>query len=193
MAEKNRDFKPDRVGSGGAGRLYLTKKQRLAIVKWLLYSLVCVFLLVVQDVILSQIRVLGATTDLVSAAILLICVLEGAESGGMFALLASMIFLFAGSAPGVYSVALLPLYGVVAAVFRQAYLRKGFLASVICAAVALTAYEMTVFGICLFTQLTLLSRAGIFFMTAVFSMALLPLLYPILVSIGKIGGETWKE
>lgn len=193
MARKKIDFKPDKRNPGGAGKLFLTKKQRQTLLKWLLHSTVLLVLLVVQDVIMSQVHLFGATTDLFCAGLLLVIVLEGAESGGVFALAASVIYLFSGSAPGPYSVALLPILGVTAAVFRQAYLRKSFLANWICAAVALVVYEMAVFGIALFLQLTHLGRTGIFFTSALLSVAVMPLLYPLFTSIGKIGGETWKE
>ena len=193
MARKKFDFKPDRQSPGSKGKWFLTKKQRQAALKWFLHSLVLLVLLVVQDVIMSQVHIFGATTDLFCAGVLLVCVLEGAESGGLFTLAAAVIYLFAGSAPGSYAVALLPLLGVVAAVFRQAYLRKGFLANVICAALALMLYEMAVFGIALFLQLTHIGRVGVFFTTGLLSVAVMPLLYPLFISIGKIGGETWKE
>ena len=50
MAREKYEFKPDNVGTGLLSKLYLTKKQRQALLKWLLYALV---LLVLQDVQLS--------------------------------------------------------------------------------------------------------------------------------------------
>jgi hypothetical protein len=45
----------------------------------------------------------------------------------------------------------------------------------------------------LFLEYTYFSRIGSFLMTWLLSLAAIPLLYPVLASIGKIGGETWKE
>ena len=43
MAKKN-EFKPDKPQSGVLSKLYLTRKQRQSILKWLLYSLVLLVL-----------------------------------------------------------------------------------------------------------------------------------------------------
>ena len=193
MAREKYEFKPDNVGTGLLSKLYLTKKQRQALLKWLLYALVLVVLLVLQDVLLSKLEVFGATTDLVSTAILLICLLQGAEIGGVFTLISSVLFLFSGSAPGPYIVVFLTAYGVLTAIFRQAFLRKGFGSMALCTAGALLLYELSVFAMALFLEYTYFSRIGSFLMTWLLSLAAIPLLYPVLASIGKIGGETWKE
>ena len=56
---KKYEFKPDRSGSNWMDRLYLTPQQRMRILKWSLYSLLCVFLLVLQDVAFSLFRPFG--------------------------------------------------------------------------------------------------------------------------------------
>ena len=80
MAKKKYEFKPDPAGSGTLSKLYLTRKQRQSVLKWALYGLLCLAALILQDVILSELSLLGATTDLVSAAILLVCLLQGGGS-----------------------------------------------------------------------------------------------------------------
>ena len=111
MAKRN-EFKPDKPRSGFLSKLYLTQLQRRAILKWLRYALVLVGLSVAQDVILCRVRIFGATTDLVPCCILAVCILQGAESGCIFALVGSMLYYFSGSAPGAYCVVLLTALGV---------------------------------------------------------------------------------
>lgn len=193
MARKNFDFKPDRVKTDVLGKLLLTKKQRLSLLRWALFGAVCLVGLLVQDVVLSRVTVLDTTTELVPAFILAVCVLQGAESGCVFALAASCVYYFSGSAPGPYCIPLITALAVLAAIFRQGYLRKGFSALLLCVAVSMVLYELAVFGIGMFLGRTLLPRLGAFCLTAVLSTAAVPLVYPILLSIGKIGGETWKE
>lgn len=193
MAKKKYEFKPDPMGSGTLSKLYMTRKQRQSLLKWLLYSLVCLVVLVVQDVVLSDLDIFGATTDLVGCAILLICLLQGPENGGMFALFSSVFYLFSGSAPGAYSIVFLTVYGILAAIFRQAFLRKSFGSMVLCAAGALLLYELSVFAMGLFLGYTIGSRIGTFLITWLLTLIVMPILYPIVSSIGKIGGETWKE
>lgn len=192
MAKKN-EFKPDKPYSSWLSRLYLTRKQRRTLLKWLLYALVLLVLSVLQDVVLSHLRLFGATTDLVPCGIFMICILEGAQSGSVFALVASLLYLFSGTAPGTYSVALLTFLGIGASIFRQAYLQKGIGAALLCTAAAMLLYQFITFGFGLFLGLTIPARWIGFLTTTVLSLLITPLLYPICLSIGTIGGETWKE
>ena len=193
MAKYDKEFRPDKEGPGLIGQLYLTKKQRTAALKWLLYGLVVLALSVIQDVMLCRVSLYGGTTDLVPCAILTVCVIEGAEAGSLFSLAAALLYLFSGTAPGVHIVALIPFLGVVTSIFRQNYLRKGFSATVLCAGAAVMLYELIIFAVALFLELTHTGRATAALATGILSCLAVPVLYPILVSISKIGGETWKE
>ena len=104
MAKKKLQFKPDKFQSSVWSKLYITPLQRKTILKWFLYSALSVGTLVVQDVILSRFRLLVGTVDLTPMLLLMICVLEGAEVGGVFTLVASVIYYYSGSAPGTYCI-----------------------------------------------------------------------------------------
>ena len=54
MAKKKQQFRPDSEQTGLLSKLYITPTQRRKIVKWLLYSLQCVAVLVVQVAELLQ-------------------------------------------------------------------------------------------------------------------------------------------
>lgn len=193
MARRKYEFKPDRSRTSILHKLYLTKKQRQSILKWLLYSLVLLTLGVFQDVILCRLWMAGISTDLVPCAILLICILQDTESGSVFTLLASLFYLFSGTAPGVYSVVFLTFLGVGANIFRQSFLRKGFSAAMLCTAVSTVLYELAIFVTGLLLGRTVPIRVLAFCLTGALSLLSAPVLYPVLLSIGKIGGETWKE
>ena len=193
MARKKHEFRPDIERNDILGKILLTKQQRQSVLRWLLFSMVCLAGLILQDVVMSRVSILGATTDLVPCCILAVCIMQGAESGCIFALSASLIYYFSGSAPGPYVIPLITAIAIVAAIFRQGYLRKGFSALLLCAAVGLLLYELSIFGIGLFLGHTRLDRLVRFFLTTLWTLATAPVLYPILLSIGKIGGETWKE
>ena len=68
------DFKPDAKVSTWGKTARLTRLQQLRLAKWALYVLTVVLCLVTQDVLMSRIRILGATTDLAVCAILLILI-----------------------------------------------------------------------------------------------------------------------
>lgn len=194
MAKRRKyEFRPDKPKSSFLDKLYLTRKQRKSLLKWGLYGLVLLLLSLLQDTVMYHFRFMEATTDLMPVAILLICVLEGTESGSVFTLAASALYLFSGSAPGAYVMAFLTVLGLAAAMFRQSFLRKGFSAAMLCTGVVTLVYEVAVFAMGLFMGQTILARLPVFLITAGLSFLTAPVMYPIFLSIGKIGGETWKE
>lgn len=193
MFKRKYEFKPDKMASGTLNKLYITKKQRLAFLKWLLLTAFLVFLCVVQDVILSRVRLFGAVCDLMAAALLLACVLQDPEIGSIFLLISSLIYWFSGSAPGPYVVALLTVLGVFFSIVRHCYLHDSFGSTLFCAGAALAVYEAALFGIGLFLGYTTVTRWADFAVKAAISLAALPLMYPVFVSIDKIGGESWND
>ncbi len=193
MAKRKRQFKPDRHGTGILNKLYIPHSQRLQILKWSLYSLLFLAVLVIQDSVLSRYRVFGGMFDLAPAVIILIAVIQGSYSGSVFALVTSMIYVFAGTGPGYYAFFFLCLYTCLAAVFREEFLRRSRSASWLCSAVAVVLYEMTIFGIGVMYGVTYLERIDVFVITSLIGILVMPVLFPVIERIGKIGGETWKE
>ena len=187
------EFKPDAKVATWGKTLRMTRLQQLQLAKWGLYILTIVLALVLQDVIMSQISILGATTDLAVSVIFLITVIEGTEVGSLFVLIASTLYYFSGTAPGAYCIALMTVLGIGATLFRQMYWHRSKGSVVLCAAIAVTGYEMGLFVVGLFSQLTRFGRIGSFLMTAVFSSLLLIPLHSLIYKIGMIGGNTWKE
>ena len=54
-------------------------------------------------------------------------------------------------------------------------------------------YQLLVYAIGCFLGTALPTRFGIFMLCGGLSVTVMPLLYPIFLSISNIGGETWKE
>ena len=192
MAKKY-SFKPDRIKTNILSKLYLTQTQRRTILKWSLYGLMLLVLSLLQDVVLCRFRIGGSTTELLPCAIFLICLIEGSESGSIFTLVAASLYLFSGSAPGVYSLIFITILGIGVTILRQAYFQKGFMAAPVCVAGAMFIYELLVFAIGLFLGLTVFGRIFGFLLTAGLSLISVPILYPIVLAIASIGGQTWKE
>ena len=189
----NYEFKPDKAPKALQKLLHLTALQRRQVLQWTCYGLVLLVLLVLQDVIMSRVSIGGATTDLVPMAIVLITVISDVYAGSLFALIASTMYEFSGSAPGPYVVAFLTVFGIAAAFFRQSFWRRGFRSNCICAGLALLAYELAVYGTGLFLGLTYFSRIGVFLNTWLLSVLVMLLIYPLTSKIQKIGGELWRE
>ena len=161
--------------------------------KWSLYSILLLVLSLIQDVVLCKLDVRGSTTELVPVGIFMICILEGAESGSIFALIASLLYLFSGSAAGPYSMLFITALAIGVTIFRQAYLQKDFASVVLCTVVGLLLYELAVFAMGLFLDYTIPGRIVGFCITALLSAVAAPILYPIAVAIRSLGGEVWKE
>ena len=193
MAKRKYEFRPDKHRVDVFGKLLLTPSQRLTLLRWVLYAVILVVLSLIQDVILCKANFFGTTTDLVPCAIILICVQLGGERSCMFALIASLLYKFSGSAPGYYVVGMIPLLGVIAAVVRQGYLRRSFSSTMLCACTATILYEMGIFAFGLLFQNTVPQRALSFLITGLLSLLSYPILYPIIKAIDKIGDRTWKD
>ena len=192
MAKKY-EFQPDKPYSSWLNKLQLTRQQQKQCLKWALYALVLIVMSVVQDVVMCRMRFYGGTTDLVPCGIFIICVLEGSQRGCIFALVASFLYLLSGSAPGPHVLVLVTVLSVIVAALRQTYLHQGFPATLICTAIAMGMYELTVFGFCLLLGYTATDRYVSFLIPAVLSLVAVPIVYPIAQAISAIGGEAWKE
>ena len=190
---RKEEFREDKPRSGLLSKLYLTQKQRLQLLKWALYALVLIVLSVVQDVLLSRWRFFGTTTDLVPCGIFLIVVAEGMETGSVFSLIAACCYLFSGSSSGNYTIVIITLLSIAAAFFRQSYLRKGFGASLLCVSLAMVLYQLSIFLVAVFLDLTAFSRITAHLMSAALTLISVPILYPIVGGIYSIGGDAWKE
>lgn len=193
MAKRKYEFRPDKLGPDIFSKLYLTPKQRHTLLRWILHAVVLVVLSVIQDVIMSRIHIFRATTDLVPCAIILLCILLGADRASVFSLIAAMLYKFSGTAPGHYVIALIPIFGLTAAVLRKNLFRKSIAADILCAGVAVVGYEISLFGVGLLFHYTIASYGPRFFLTALYSLVFCFVLYPIFTAIEKIGGEPWKE
>ena len=190
---KDLDFKPDVQKATWAKTTRLTKLQQLRLTRWMLYVLTVIACLVLQDVIMSQISIFGATTDLPVCAILLITVLEGTEIGSIFVLVASVLYYFSGNAPTAFCIGLMTFFGIGTTLFRQMFWHRSKGSIILCAAIALTGYELGLFVVGIVTELTHWGRLPVFVLTAVLSCLMLIPLYSLIYKIGLIGGNTWKE
>lgn len=193
MAKRKYEFRPDKTQGDFFNKLYMTPAQRMTLLRWSLHALVLLMLSVIQDVILCQMSIYGATTDLVPCAILLTTVILGANRGSLYVLIAAAMYKFSGTAPGYYVIALIPIWGLLAAMLRQGYFRKSIGSQLLCACLAVLMYEASIFGFGLLFGNTAPERWLTFLLTAVYSLVSYAVLYPVTTAIEKIGGNTWND
>ncbi len=187
------EFKPDPKTTNFLKRLYMTRLQRLTILKWGTFAMTGVLLLVIQDVIMSNMRFSGATTDLPAAFILLVGLYEGLENGSVFTLAAALFYWFSGSAPTPVSVALFCVLNILIGLFRQMYWNRSFGSLTLCTGISIMLYEMLLFVVGIAQGLTILPRAGVFALTGAMTCAAMLPMYPLVRAISKIGGESWND
>ena len=191
--KKRNEFRPDPTTSTWLKTRRLTRLQKLRLLKWVLYALIVILCLVIQDVIMSQLRLFGATTDLAVGAILLITVIEGTDVGSLFVFIASVLYWFSGSSPTPVSIILLTALGIGATMFRQMFWHRSRGTLTLCACLALTAYELGLFVTGLMQGLTYFGRLPSFLLTSVYTCLVMIPLYSLVYKAGLIGGNTWKE
>ena len=190
---RQNEFRPDPATSTWLKTRKLTRQQRLRLFKWLMYALIVIMSLVIQDVIMSQLRLFGATTDLAVGAILLITVIEGTDVGSLFVFIASILYWFSGSSPTPVSIILLTALGIGATMFRQMFWHRSRGTLTLCACLALAAYELGLFVTGLMQGLTYWGRLPSFLLTSVYTCLVMIPLYSLVYKTGLIGGNTWKE
>lgn len=191
--KSKQEFRPDRASSGVLRKLYITRKQRLALLRWGLHALVLILYSVVQDAVLCRVQIFGACTDLVPCVILVTAVCQSVDTGSVYALAASAFFVFSGSSPGAYVIAYLTALAIFTLIFRHSFLRKSFGSTMLCAGAAALLYRLAVFLTCLATGVSYAGRFPRVLLTWALSLPFLALAYPIVRAIDKIGGESWKE
>lgn len=168
---------------------HLTKMQRQSILKWSLYGLLTLLTLLLQTVVLS--RTTGLRIKLTPYPILVVCVCvrEGPEKGGAYAILAALFWCFSGADFGNLSVAVLPVGAMLSAVLCRAVLTLRFLPTALCAfaVTLLNATAIFIFKLILPPTVELANYWRILLPTAALSMVFFPLQYPLVKSISRIG------
>jgi len=192
MAKRKYEFQPDRPQVSILDKLYLTKTQRLSLLRWALHALVVVVASLVQDVMLCRMNIFGATTDLVPGAIFTLTMLLGCERGCVIALVAGALFEFSGMGPGFYAIALIPVMAIGLSMLQQTALRKSISADLLSTTIAIMLYELIIFIIGVATGETAVFRLISAVATGVMTVLCSYLLYPIFTAIEKIGGNPWN-
>lgn len=169
-------------------KLYITPRQWLHILRWTLYALLFLLALLVQTVVLGNRSLFGAQPHLVPVVIVCVCLREGPERGGLFALLASLFWCLSGVSMGSVSIAVLTVVPVLASVLCRAVLANRFVPCLLATAVTLLAEQGLIFLIRYFfygMDGSLLLRR--FLPCVLVSVVFQPLIYFLVKRISTIG------
>ncbi len=108
-------------------KLYITPKQWLHILRWCLYSLLFLAAILAQTVVFGNHTVLGVHPTFVPVVITCVCLREGPERGGLFALLASVFWCLTGADFGEVSIVVLTCVPLLGCVLARALISRPFL------------------------------------------------------------------
>lgn len=168
---------------------HLTKLQWKGILKWSLYSLLFLATLLLQSVVLSQTPVLGAKLTPVPLYIVAVCVREGPEKGGVFAILATLFWCLSGADFGNLSVAVLPIGAMLSAVLCRAVLTLRLAPTALCclAVSLLDASVIFAFKLVLPPTVALDNYWRVLLPGVLLSMVFVPVQYVLVRLISRIG------
>ena len=168
---------------------HLTRRQWLGVLKWSLYGLLTLLVLLLQTVVLAKSPILGAKLAPLPILIVCVCVREGPEKGGIYAILASLFWCFSGADFGNLSVAVIPIGAMLSAVLCRAVLTLRFVPTALCclAVTLLNAAAVFLFKLILPPTVAIENFWQVLLPGVGLSMVFVPIHYALVRLIGRIG------
>lgn len=168
---------------------HLTKRQWQGILKWSLYGLLTFLTVLTQTSVLAKTPILGTKLAPLPILIVCVCVREGPEKGGVYAILAALFWCFSGADFGNLSVAVLPIGAMLSAVLCRAVLTLRFLPTALCclAVSLLNASVIFLFKLILPPAAALENYWQVLLPGVGLSMVFFPIHYGLVKLIGRIG------
>ena len=168
---------------------HLTKAQWQSILKWALYGALTLLVLLLQTVVLAKLPVLGVKLSPLPALIVCVCVREGPEKGGIYAILAALFWCLSGADFGNLSVAVIPIGAMLSAALCRAVLTLRFLPTALCClgVTLIDASVIFVFKLILRPAVALENYWLVLLPCVGLSMAFVPIHYALVKLIGRIG------
>lgn len=108
-------------------KLYITPRQWMHILRWTLYALLFLLAMMLQTVVLGNRPIFGITPDFVPIVITCVCLREGPQKGGWFALWTSLLWFLSGADYGSISIAILTVLPVMGSILCRCILNNRFL------------------------------------------------------------------
>lgn len=167
-------------------KLYITPRQWLHFLRWALYCLLLLVSAMLQTVVLAS-RV-PVCPDLIPIVITCVCLREGPERGGTFALIASLVWCLSGADQGSVSIAVLTIVPVAGSLLSRAILTNRFVPCLIVAFATVLIEQSVMF----FLKFFFSGAAGSLFFTMLLPCVLIstlaqPPVYWLVKRIAKIG------
>lgn len=111
---------------------HMTRQQWKQLVKWSVYGVFFLILLLLQTVVAAKNPVFGIKLCLIPAFLVCVCIKEGPEAGGLFALIGSVVWCLSGSDYGNLTIVTLTICAIVSSVLCRTLLNDRLLAVWLC-------------------------------------------------------------
>ncbi|MBE6928393.1 MAG: hypothetical protein E7467_07920 [Ruminococcaceae bacterium] len=108
-------------------KLYITPRQWLHILRWTLYALIFLLAMMLQTVVLADRPIFGIVPDFIPIVITCVCMREGPQSGGWFALWTSLFWFLSGADSGSITIAVLTVLPIMCSILCRSLLTNRFL------------------------------------------------------------------
>ncbi len=170
--------------------LHLTRRQWLGILRWTLYSLLLLFVLLTQTIVLSRKPVFGVKLAPVGVVLICVCIRECAEKGGLFALLGSLFWYMSGADYGCLSVAIIPVGAILAAMLCRTAFTQRLLSTALCCFVICLVNDLVIFAFkLLLEKLAAENLWRVLLPGTCLTMLAVPPVYLLVKLISRIGGK----
>lgn len=126
-------------------KLYITPRQWLHILRWTLYALLFLTAMMVQTVVLGNRLFFGTKVDFIPVVIACVCMREGPERGGWFALCTGLFWYLSGAESGSVSIAVLTVVPVLCSIVCRSVLHRRYMTCLLSAAVTLFSLHTVIF------------------------------------------------
>lgn len=176
-------------------KLRLTRLQWKSVLKWFLYAAGLMATLVIQSVILSRLPVFGARVNLVPYYVGCVCVIEGPDSGSVFALIASLAWALSGGDYGFVAILILTCGGMGIGLLMRDLLHRRLLTCVVCCFALCLCHDTAVFLLRLYLRtVTARQYFRILIPGTILGALSCPVFYYLFRAIHRIGGNSvWNE
>lgn len=159
-----------------------------SILMWALYAVLFLFTMLLQTVVFGHLRVWGVKLNLLPVAVVCIAMRAGHEGGGLFGLLAALVWQFTGADDGSLALISFTLCGILAGWLCDAVCARRLAVALALSLAALVLHEGAAFLMKFYLESADISLIRWVPLTALLSVLACPVLYPLAKTIGKVGG-----
>lgn len=159
------------------------------ILMWALYALLFLAVMLVQTVVFGRVRFFGVKISLVPMAVACIALWTGHEAGGLFGLIAALVWTCSGADDGALSIISFTVIGMLAGWICDSLLARRLAPAIGLGLGAVLFHELLLFLLKYYlegAELALVRWAPV---TAALSVLAAPVLYLLAKAIGKVGGN----